>query len=101
MTAEPPADYRVGYGKPPLHTRFKKGNRGNPGGRPRRARNLKTLLQEALEERVVVVTEDGRRRKVAKRELERRAPTEPAERPPLDEADQAVVENLLARLRAP
>jgi hypothetical protein len=33
---EPPADERkVGYGKPPAHTRFRKGQSGNPGGRPR------------------------------------------------------------------
>ena len=28
--------YQVGYGKPPLHTQFRKGQSGNPGGRPRR-----------------------------------------------------------------
>ena len=27
-------DYAVGYGKPPTHTRFRKGHSGNPGGRP-------------------------------------------------------------------
>ena len=26
----------VGYGKPPRHTQFRKGQSGNPGGRPRR-----------------------------------------------------------------
>jgi hypothetical protein len=30
-----PRNYPVGYGKPPVHTRFKKGQSGNPGGRPR------------------------------------------------------------------
>jgi hypothetical protein len=30
-----PRDYAVGYGKPPAHTRFRKGRSGNPGGRPR------------------------------------------------------------------
>ena len=30
------APYQVGYGKPPRHTRFRKGQSGNPGGRPRR-----------------------------------------------------------------
>lgn len=29
-------DYRVGFGKPPLATQFKKGKSGNPGGRPKR-----------------------------------------------------------------
>ena len=32
----PGADvHEVGYGKPPAHTRFRKGQSGNPGGRPR------------------------------------------------------------------
>jgi hypothetical protein len=26
-------DYAVGHGKPPVHTRFKKGQSGNPRGR--------------------------------------------------------------------
>src|SRR5206468_11223471 len=30
-----PNDYEVGYGKPPAHTRFRRGRSGNPGGRPR------------------------------------------------------------------
>jgi hypothetical protein len=28
-------EQEVGYGKPPVHTRFRKGQSGNPGGRPR------------------------------------------------------------------
>jgi hypothetical protein len=33
---KPPADeHKVGYDKPPVHTRFRKGRSGNPGGRPR------------------------------------------------------------------
>jgi hypothetical protein len=31
--------YRVGYGKPPKRTRFKKGRSGNPKGRKRGSRN--------------------------------------------------------------
>jgi hypothetical protein len=30
-----PGDYTVGYGKPPVHTRFVKGQSGNPRGRPK------------------------------------------------------------------
>jgi uncharacterized protein DUF5681 len=29
-------DYEVGYGKPPVATRFKKGQCGNPGGKPKK-----------------------------------------------------------------
>ena len=66
----PPDDechYEVGYGKPPPHTRFVKGRSGNPRGRLPGAKNMKTLLNKALNE-PVVVTEPGGRRKVSKRE---------------------------------
>ena len=48
MPAEKQDDYEVGYGKPPRHTWFKKGQSGNPRGRPCGSKNLKTLLSEAL-----------------------------------------------------
>jgi Family of unknown function (DUF5681) len=60
-------DYEVGYGKPPRHTRFGKGQSGNPRGRPAGSKNLKTLLSKALNQ-PVVITEDGGRRKISKRE---------------------------------
>ena len=61
-----PDDYEVGYARPPRHSRFVKGQSGNPRGRPRGAENIKTLLNEALNE-LVVVTDHGGRRKVSKR----------------------------------
>src|SRR5260370_39048781 len=51
----------VGYGKPPRHTQFRKGQSGNPGGRPRRLpvqRANALLLAEAY--RSVAIKEDGR-----------------------------------------
>ena len=60
-------DYEVGYGKPPRHTRFKKGQSGNLRGRPSGSKNLSTLVIEALNE-LVVVAENGGRRKITKRQ---------------------------------
>jgi len=45
------AGYAVGYRKPPVHTRFRKGVSGNPRGRPRRKTDLASLLSEALDRR--------------------------------------------------
>ena len=67
MPREKLRDYEVGYGKPPHQSRFEKGQSGNPRGRPSGAKNLKTLLSEALNE-PVIITENGRRRKITKRE---------------------------------
>ncbi|MBV8335490.1 MAG: hypothetical protein JO358_08635 [Alphaproteobacteria bacterium] len=119
-------DYKVGYKKPPLHTRFKRGQAGNPRGRPRGAKNFSSVLNDALNQ-PVVVTENGRRRKISKRELGIRqlvdkfamaevqatrmllglmverermvAAAPPAERPSFGAADEKVIDNLLKRLR--
>src|SRR6266446_9611686 len=63
--ADSDSDYKVGPGRPPLHTRFKKGQSGNPGGRS--TKSLPALLADALNE-TVSVTIDGRRRTITKRE---------------------------------
>ena len=43
-------DYAVGYGKPPLHSRFRKGISGNPQGGRRHRQMLGAVLQEALDQ---------------------------------------------------
>jgi hypothetical protein len=68
MPRDHEGDYEVGYGKPPHHTRFKSGQSGNPRGRPSGAKNLSTLLNEALNEPVIVVTENGGRKRISKRQ---------------------------------
>jgi len=67
MPRDKKSDYEVGYGKPPRHTRFAKGQSGNPRGRPPGTKSFTTLLDEALNERVLVA-ENGGRRKVSKRQ---------------------------------
>ena len=118
-------DYEVGYGKPPRDTRFKPGRSGNPRGRPNGSKNLSTLLSEALNEPVIVI-ENGRRRKVAKRQaiitqlvnrsakadlkaiqilltmlrdIEARADPGSADPAAFTEADQQIIQRIRARLR--
>lgn len=118
-------DYEVGYGKPPRHTRFKKGEpSANPRGRP--AKNLMALLVEGLN-KPVVVTEDGQRRTITVREAiitqlinksatadlratkmlldmikdaeKQTAAASPPEKPWFTAADEEVVDQLIERLR--
>jgi Family of unknown function (DUF5681) len=59
--------YEVGYAKPPRHTRFKPGQSGNPKGHRRGSRNLKTIIEDALDE-TVTIREGARVRTLPKRE---------------------------------
>lgn len=45
---KPKSEYDVGYGKPPNHTKFQKGQSGNPRGKPKGKKSLKTILAEEL-----------------------------------------------------
>ena len=123
--ADSESGYRVGPGRPRLHARFKEGQSGNPSGRG--AKSLPALFADALNE-TVVVTIDGRRRKLTKREAiiarmvdksasadlratkmlidmmkeaekKARVSAPPPEPRRLDETDEEVVQQLVARLR--
>jgi hypothetical protein len=59
--------FSIGYGKPPPQNRFQKGQSGNPKGRPRGSRNLSTIMERALNEKVTI-KENGRQRSITKRE---------------------------------
>ena len=60
-------DYDIGYGKPPKHTQFSKGQSGNPNGRPKGSRNFKTDVKAALQ-MPVQINSGGRQRKVSSQE---------------------------------
>ena len=120
--SETKRDYEVGRGKSPVHSRFKKGQSGNPRGP--RPKNLPALLADALNEKVVA-TIDGERREITKREavvkqlvnesaganlratkmlidmlrdIEKKADPAPAEKNPFSPTDKEVVQQLIARL---
>jgi len=64
-----PGDYEVGYGKPPTHTRFQPGQSGNPRGRSKGTKNLKTDLMEELGEKILVREGDHARQVSKQRAL--------------------------------
>src|SRR5262249_16188352 len=57
----------VGYARPPMAPRFKPGKSGNPKGRPRNSRNLKTIIQGGVTG-PVVLREGARKRSISKLE---------------------------------
>jgi hypothetical protein len=60
--------HKVGKGRPPLHSRFKSGNSGNPKGRRKGSKNEATLLTELLDKTKVTLRESGKSRKITARE---------------------------------
>ena len=125
MPKDKNSSYDVGYGKPPQDTRFKPGQSGNPKGRPKGAKNLATIVDNAINEKVFVI-ENGRRRKRSKMEvaitqltnkaatgdqkaltlllplvqiIEGRAEADAATTPILDEVDELVMSRIVERLR--
>jgi Family of unknown function (DUF5681) len=60
--------YPVGYGKPPKHTQFRKGQSGNPSGRRGWSSSFAVQLDKALK-KLVTVKINGRARRITRQEL--------------------------------
>jgi hypothetical protein len=58
-------DSDIGFGKPPRHSRFRKGISGNPKGRPPGKRNFATILHQIMYEKTSI-EDNGVRRTVTK-----------------------------------
>ena len=121
---EKPKTTGVGYCHPPGNSRFKKGQSGNPKGRPKGTLNMATTLERTLREKVVI-NENGERRTITKlqaalkqltnkaasgelkalqllaalvRSAEERALQVPAPSSSLEDVDEKVVLGMLRRL---
>ena len=124
--SQKPKSAELGYCNPPEHTRFKKGQSGNPQGRPKGTLNVATVLERTLREKVII-NENGRRKTVTKleaalkqltnkaasgelkalqllaalvRSAEERGSNAAVPNSALDEVDEKVVLGILSRLEA-
>jgi Family of unknown function (DUF5681) len=57
--------YEIGYRRPPKSARFKKGQSGNPKGRPKGSSNFLVLLEKELGQSIVV-NENGRKKTITR-----------------------------------
>jgi hypothetical protein len=63
---DPHESYEVGYGRPPVVSRFRDGVSGNRNGRPRGSKNFRTEFEQELAQSIVL-NENGRRKRMPKR----------------------------------
>lgn len=68
MSNKKDRNYEVGRGKPPIHSRFKKGQSGNPGGRRKggvKIADLDRVFDQAVGA-LMTVNDNGREQKITK-----------------------------------
>ncbi|WP_439374575.1 DUF5681 domain-containing protein [Bradyrhizobium sp. DASA03120] len=72
MTGDGKKTYEVGYGKPPVATRFQKGRSGNPSGKGKKVPQLLQpgKLLEAIDNEEIIVVEKGKRKRMTKAEIQ-------------------------------
>jgi Family of unknown function (DUF5681) len=74
---EEPGDYEVGYGKPPRTSQFKKGESGNPSGRPKKPTDSDSERRRELASKMTVI-ENGKRNTITKSAAYKRQTTNKA-----------------------
>jgi hypothetical protein len=64
-------DYEVGYKRPPIPTRFKKGQSGNPSGKPKKiSQELDPgKILQSIDNEEMIVKIDGRAKRMRKAEI--------------------------------
>ena len=72
MKNEKNDEYEVGYGKPPVATRFKKGQSGNPDGKRKKiAQQLDPgKILQSIDNEEIIVKIDGKRKRMLKSEIQ-------------------------------
>ena len=93
--------YEVGYGKPPVSTRFQKGTSGNPSGKSKRVPQPLDpgIILESIDNEEIVVIDNGKRKRMTKAEIEFRQSFTKAIRGDLRAA--RLIANMAAKYFAP
>lgn len=89
MNNEKKAEYAVGRGKTPKHTRYRKGKSGNPNGRPRNAARSSPSSADLLRE-LVVVEDRGKKVRMSRKQVGIRKRVEAAAQGDLRSAKELV-----------
>src|SRR6478752_5291307 len=71
MSSDSERNYEVGYGKPPVSTRFQKGTSGNPSGRRKKVSQPLDpgVVVQSIDNEQIIVIEKGKRKRMTKAEI--------------------------------